>query len=86
MKDSYIEKLESLLIGVENFRFDVADVADVADVDEWKELTTNILKGAIARDTNEREADKLVNSIWSKLEGHYSPLYAEVEENEKHEL
>ena len=47
MKDSYIEKLESLLIGVENFRF---DDADVADVNEWKELTTNILKGAIARE------------------------------------
>mgnify|MGYP003606928452 CR=1 FL=1 len=83
MKDSYIEKLESLLIGVENFRFDDADVADVA---EWKELTTNILKGAIAREKANQEADKLANSIWSKLEGHYSPLYAEVEENEKHEL
>ena len=66
MKDSYIEKLESLLIGVENFRF---DDADVADVDEWKELTTLILKGAIAREKANQEADKLANSIWSKLEG-----------------
>ena len=65
MKDSYIEKLESLLIGVENFRFDDADVADVA---EWKELTTLILKGAIAREKANQEADKLANSIWSKLE------------------
>ena len=79
MKDSYIEKLESLLIGVENFRFDDADVADVG---EWKELTTNILKGAIAREKANQEADKLANSIWSKLEGHYNPSYAEVEENE----
>ena len=53
-KDSYIEKLESLLIGVENFRF---DVADVADVDEWKELTTNILKRAIAREKANQEAE-----------------------------
>lgn len=83
MKDSYIEKLESLLIGVENFRFDDADVADVA---EWKELTTHVLKGAIAREKANQEADKLAISILSKLEGHYSPLYAEVEENEKHEL
>ena len=66
MKDSYIEKLESLLIGVENFRF---DDADVADVNEWKELTTNILKGAIAREKANQEVDKLANSIWSKLEG-----------------
>ena len=79
MKDSYIEKLESLLIGVENFRFDDADVADVA---EWKELTTNILKGAIARYKANQEADKLANSIWSKLEGHYNPSYAEVEKEE----
>ena len=54
-----------MLIGVENFRF---DDADVADVDEWKELTTNILKGAIAREKANQEADKLANSIWSKLE------------------
>ena len=76
MKDSYIEKLESLLIGVENFRFDDADVA------EWKELTTNILIGAIARYKANQEADKLANSIWSKLEGHYNTSYAEVEKEE----
>ena len=79
MKDSYIEKLESLLIGVENFRF---DDADVADVNEWKELTTNILKGAIAREKLNQEVDKLANSIRSKLEGHYNPSYAEVEKEE----
>ena len=80
MKDSYIEKLESLLIGVENFRF---DDADVADVNEWKELTTNILKGAIAREKVNQEVDKLANSIRSKLEGRDKPSYVEVDENEK---
>ena len=80
MKDSYIEKLESLLIGVENFRF---DDADVADVNEWKELTTNILKGAIAREKLNQEVDKLANSIRSKLEGRDKPSYVEVDENEK---
>ena len=73
MKDNYIEKLENLLIGVENFRF------DVANVNEWKELTTHILKGVIAREKANQEVDKLANNIWSKLEGHYNPSYAEVE-------
>ena len=80
MKDSYLEKLENLLIGVENFRF---DDADVADVEEWKGLTINILKGAIAREKANQEADKLANSIWSKLEGRYNQSQVEVEENEK---
>lgn len=64
MKDSYLEKLENILEGVENYRF------DDADVDEWKELTTNVLKGAISREKANQEADKLANSIWSKLERH----------------
>lgn len=64
MKDSYLEKLENILKGVENYRF------DDADVDEWKELTANVLKGAIAREKANQEADKLANSIWSKLERH----------------
>ncbi len=64
MKDSYLEKLENILEGVENYRF------DGADVDEWKELTTNVLKGAISREKANQEADKLANSIWSKLERH----------------
>ena len=68
------------MIGVENFRF---DDADVADVNEWKELTTNILKGAIAREKVNQEVDKLANSIRSKLEGRDKPSYVEVDENEK---
>ena len=64
MKDSYLEKLENILEGVENYRF------DDANVDEWKELTTHVLKGAIAREKANQEADKLANSIWSKLERH----------------
>ena len=65
MKDSYIEKLESLLIGVENFRF---DDADVADVNEWKELTARVLKGAIAREKANQEAYELAGSIRDRSE------------------
>jgi hypothetical protein len=65
MKDSYLEKLENFLEGVENYRF------DDANVDEWKELTTH------------QEADKLANSIWSKLEGHYNQSHVEAEEGIK---
>lgn len=76
MKDSYLEKLENILEGVENYRF------DDADVDEWKELTTNVLKGAIAREKANQEADKLANSIWSKLERHNE----EVQSNDNQEI
>ena len=63
MKDSYLEKLENFLEGVENYRF---------DDDLWTEeqFGANGLKGAIAREKANQEADKLANSIWSKLERH----------------
>ena len=77
MKDSYLEKLENILEGVENYRF------DDTNVDEWKELTTHILKSAIAREKANQEADKLANSIWSKLEGHYNQSHVEAEEGIK---
>lgn len=76
MKDSYLEKLENILEGVENYRF------DDANVDEWKELATNVLKGAIAREKANQEADKLANSIWSKLERHNE----EVQSNDNQEI
>lgn len=57
----YTNKLENILEGVENYRF------DDMNVDEWKELTTHTLKGAIAREQAHQEADELANSIWNRL-------------------
>ena len=58
----YIKRLENILEGVENYRFDDASCA------EWEELTTHVLKGAIAREKANQEADELANSIWDRLE------------------
>lgn len=58
----YIKKLENILEGVENYRFDDASCA------EWEELTTHVLKGAIAREKANQEAYELASSVWNKLE------------------
>ena len=58
----YIKKLENILEGVENYRFDDMSCA------EWEELTTSVLKGAIAREKANKEADELANSIWNRLD------------------
>lgn len=69
----YIKKLENILEGVENYRYDDMSCA------EWEELTRHVLKGAIAREKANQEVDELANSIWSKLERHNE----EVEEEEE---
>ena len=57
----YIKKLENILEGVENYRYDDMSCA------EWEEVTKHVLKGAIAREKANQEADELASSIWNKL-------------------
>lgn len=71
----YIEKLENILEGVENYRFDDMSCA------EWEELTTHVLKGAIAREKANQEADELASSIWDRLENLSEPKLNENQES-----
>lgn len=79
MPNNYIEKLENLLDGVKNYRFDDMSCA------EWEELTMHVLQGAIAREKANELADDLANSIWNKLEKR-NRISGEVRLNENQEL
>ena len=58
----YIKKLENILEGVENYRYDDMSCA------EWEEVTKHVSKGAIAREKANQEADELASSVWNRLE------------------
>lgn len=60
MSDDYIEKLEELLASVESSRF------DDMNIEEWKELTTHILKGAIAREGSYQKNDE-ISSVGARI-------------------
>ena len=79
MSSEYIKKLENILEGVENYRYDDMSCA------EWEELTKYVLKGAIAREKANQEADELAYSVWSRLESREKEL-PEPKLNENQEI